>query len=175
MEKADIDRLFKGRRITEEYEHGDQGKDTTWDFIRRLQGIGFNSPKQFYVWNDKMNKQAYKECVPIIGECDHCKGCEGEPPCYQLFTPGSPLYIFPCYEDIPGEEKFKKHMADFDGFFTFDNLIEITFLLIKAGYAHVGDKSNSHGLGVCPPEHGFHADLENMKDLPFDVNWYRRY
>lgn len=183
MEKNEIDRLLEGRRITEEYERDYPTKGTAakWDFIAKLQELGFNSPAQFVKWNEKMNHMAFIECVPLTGECDMCKGYEGEPPCLQIFDKNSSLYLFPCWEDVSDSEKFSQHLEDLHEWVDSGssktapfNHLTVIFRLIKIGHAHMDmDKTKTRNVVLCPPGHGLHVDTEKMKDLPFDIHWTR--
>jgi hypothetical protein len=176
--QADIDRLLAARAITEEYERDSKGEDATWAFIKRLQELHFNSPQDFFKWNDKMNRLAFKECRPIFGKCDSCNGYKGTAPCTPFITPDSGQDIFAnCFPDLSKEKQFERHLLDRQNpskWLTLDFLVEYIFRLMKIGILAEDikwEKSTQHVL--CPPGHGFYIELDKMKDLPFDISWHR--
>lgn len=184
MRKVDIDRLLEGRRLTEEYErHYPTQEAAARSYINKLQKLGFNSPKIFFEWNDKMNRIAFKECVTINGHCDNCTGYEGappEPPCLQLFTKGSPMNIFytegqSCFPSAKTyEDEFQGHIANRQSWSSeYDKLMDIYLRLMRIGHIHYDlDKTKTTGSCVCPEGHG--VRVVQVKDLPFEIEWERR-
>jgi hypothetical protein len=175
LEQANIDRLLTARKITEDWEQFPAGEDAVWDFIKKLQSLGFNTLKQFYQWNHEMNKAALAECVIVDSKCDHCKGYPNEPPCYKTFTKDSGEYVYNCFEDKSDKEKHRLHLVIFDEYQKMDRLRDALLKKIELGFAFIDIDRTKERWGIvdCPPGHGYVLDPNKQKDLPFDISWHR--
>lgn len=182
MEKREIERLLAARKATEEYERDLplRGEEAELEFIKKLQDLEFNSPKEFYVWNGEMNLLAFKEYRPIFGDCDLCEGYDGTPPCFFFGFQDSDDYIWQdakCYQGKSDEEqkqeflKFKKNRSMM---VSRDFLHATLFRLMRTGKMKVYmDKERAAKRGFCPEGHGYYVIPEKMRDLPFDIHWER--
>jgi len=168
IEQKDIDRLLAGRKIVDAYravaaEYREKAsisidsklsadiattkeayqarEEATKKMNKELAKLGFDSVDAFSKFNDSLNMEAFKDCRPIKGTCDLCKGYDKEPPCKTFYKAAACINSFTPVLD--------------------DRIYKISLDIY----------SGRTSYQACPKGHGFQPDTDNYKELPFDVKW----
>lgn len=161
MKEEDIDRLHKGRSIIDRHRKRDRTEEiaekaigchtkqstTVWLMLADLKDVGFQTVDEFRVWNHAMNLEAFKDCLPIEGECDLC--------------PGVPTDQFSCcYYDAKEQPKGVP-----------DPIVEWSLQQYQLGNHYEAKGGILKVRGGCPVDHGFYIITDKVKGLPFDITW----
>jgi hypothetical protein len=118
----------------------------------------------FSTWYNNLKLELFKECYPVIGKCDWC----GE----TSFKDQNCLTAPEVYPQYPMEAgKNCKYEAIVTGTWVVDDYVY--FLFMNRFFGKVFIKNTNIPESICPPEHGFHVDIKNCKELPkeIDLGW----
>lgn len=122
--------------------------------------LGFEDLGDFIAFNNKLCLDALKECRPIQGFCDLCKGNLDEngketgPMC------GKTYGYSVCKNDIDQTQEILKNF-----------LYIHTLKIIKNHGINFYYRKGTISRGVCPEAHGFYVDETQCKPLPFSLSW----
>jgi len=130
--------------------------------LAELKAEGFGGVDEYADWDNQQCLDAYIEYAPIAGECDHCKGLKGMPPCQAKWGEKAcaVTLAYPTLEWVKRYAFYSTFRAPDRA--TRDALSAST--LVREAVTQ-----------VCPPGHGFYAVADrktNDADLfPFDLRW----
>ena len=149
--------------------------------VSYLQKEGFKTLEEYIEFDKRVYFETFKDCRPLIGECDLC-GLEtiGDQPCFKAY--GEKIYR--CYSLKPPlaveasieEKKQYRRGGVFNGVHD-ENLYRHAFTRERRkgppALLPLSQRNEKDSLpsDFCPPGHGFHYDLKNCKDYPFDIFW----
>jgi hypothetical protein len=176
MNQSDIDKLLALRSAWDKFKIAKKKAHKDFeDFYQVFWSYGMEARHELAAFNDAMCVQLLREQYPLRGECDLCKGYDGEPPCTTIlgnvscaatgdpqpvnYDMAHPLVLMSLRFGILPPMKG-------DGV----QIKEISSLKGQNVTLYVYDNKFS---SRCPPGHGYYFDyfipIEDKK--PFDLTW----
>lgn len=128
--------------------------------LAELKAEGFEGVGEYADWDNQQCLDAYIEYAPIAGECDHCKGLKGTPPCQQKWGEKSCAVTM----NYPTLEWVKRYVF-LSAYRSTDKAIR-DILPVSIGLPSAARDV----VTICPPGHGFYV-VERKDAFPFDLRW----
>lgn len=134
--------------------------DSIIEAERQIIELGFSGIGDFMSFNEKMCFDAFKECRPVQGSCDLCKGNVDEKGNLTGKMCEKTVGIGICEKDV---------------FEAPDKVLEYiylsTFKSIKRFGVSLYKRDGNISRGICPDGHGFYVDETLCKPFPFTLFW----
>jgi hypothetical protein len=128
---------------------------------KQLVELGFAGIGDFMSFNEKMCFDAFKECRPVQGFCDLCKG--------NLDAEGKETGMM-C-KNLTGQSLCEKDVEERNTEVLLDFIYRNTFRHIEMFGVSIYKRKGNISRGVCPEGHGFYVDENLCKPFPFTLFW----